>query len=97
MPRGAAPGERRGGRKKGTPNKTTTDLRADLMEVYNKLGGVQGMFEWALKDDANSKMFYSQIMPKLLPREIKAEVDQTTRQIFDMDTLKKMAKEFSKK
>ncbi len=34
MPRGAAPGERRGGREKGTPNKATAALRAlaaDLM------------------------------------------------------------------
>jgi hypothetical protein len=28
MPRGAKPGERRGGRKKGTPNKVTADVRA---------------------------------------------------------------------
>jgi hypothetical protein len=28
MPRGSAPGERRGGRQKGTPNKTTTDAHA---------------------------------------------------------------------
>ena len=28
MPRGAAPGERRGGREAGTPNKATADLKA---------------------------------------------------------------------
>lgn len=30
MPRGAAPGERRGGRKKGVPNKATVERSADL-------------------------------------------------------------------
>lgn len=33
MPRGSAPGERRGGRKKGTPNKVTADLQA-VARVY---------------------------------------------------------------
>jgi hypothetical protein len=28
MPRGAKPGERRGGRRKGTPNKTTAEIKA---------------------------------------------------------------------
>lgn len=30
MPRGSKPGERRGGRKPGTPNKKTTDIEAKL-------------------------------------------------------------------
>lgn len=34
MPRGSAPGERRGGRKKGTPNKAT----AEIKEVARKHG-----------------------------------------------------------
>ena len=32
-PRGAKPGERRGGRKTGTPNKTTAELQARLAEL----------------------------------------------------------------
>lgn len=35
MPRGAAPGERRGGRAKGTPNKLTADIKA-LAQVHGK-------------------------------------------------------------
>ena len=30
MPRGSQPGERRGGRKSGTPNKKTTEMQADI-------------------------------------------------------------------
>ena len=30
MPRGSAPGERRGGRQKGTPNKRTTEMLAEI-------------------------------------------------------------------
>ena len=33
MPRGSKPGERRGGRQKGTPNKATADIRA-LAQKY---------------------------------------------------------------
>lgn len=33
MPRGSKPGERRGGRKKGTPNKVTADVR-ELAQKY---------------------------------------------------------------
>lgn len=31
MPRGSAPGERRGGRKKGTPNKRTAAMQAEIL------------------------------------------------------------------
>ncbi len=32
MPRGSAPGERRGGRQKGTPNKATVERRLRVQE-----------------------------------------------------------------
>lgn len=35
MPRGSQPGERRGGRTKGTPNKATADIRA-LAQQYGE-------------------------------------------------------------
>lgn len=35
MPRGSKPGERRGGRQKGTPNKATADIKA-LASVYSR-------------------------------------------------------------
>lgn len=42
MPRGAAPGERRGGRNKGTPNKATAQREADyeqsLATAFSLLG-----------------------------------------------------------
>ena len=33
MPRGSAPGERRGGRAKGTPNKATSEIK-DIAQAY---------------------------------------------------------------
>jgi hypothetical protein len=36
MPRGSKPGERRGGRKKGTPNKATSEAREAFQLVYER-------------------------------------------------------------
>jgi hypothetical protein len=38
--RGSRPGERRGGREKGTPNKRTTALRAALLAEFELSGGM---------------------------------------------------------
>ena len=37
MPRGSVPGERRGGRKKGTPNKRTIERQANTLERQTKM------------------------------------------------------------
>lgn len=37
MPRGSRPGERRGGRAKGVPNKRTTELEAKMKEQAEKI------------------------------------------------------------
>jgi hypothetical protein len=37
MPRGSKPGERRGGRKKGTPNKVTTAAREAFLATFHSL------------------------------------------------------------
>jgi len=42
MPAGSKPGERRGGRKKGTPNKLTTEAREAFRMVYEqRLGDLE--------------------------------------------------------
>ena len=45
MPSGAAPGERRGGRAVGTPNKSTVDIRAIADAIANNNGGWGKLFE----------------------------------------------------
>lgn len=82
-----------GGRKKGVPNKVPKGLREDILEVHEMLGGAQGMLNWARSSETNERIFYSQILPKVLPREIKADVNSTNTVSFDDDTLKKMAQE----
>lgn len=67
MPRGSKPGERRGGRKKGTPNKRTAEVKAALQAAFDQIGGVKALTAWG-KD--NQTEFY-RLWGKLLPVEMK--------------------------
>ena len=39
MPRGSAPGERRGGRKPGVPNKLNAEVKAAIATAFTNVGG----------------------------------------------------------
>ncbi len=67
-----AQGTKTGGRKQGTPNKLTRDVKQAIEYVAEGLGGAEGMLQWAQEDTENTRVFWSQIYPKLLPKEIKA-------------------------
>ena len=67
--RGSKPGERRGGRRKGTPNKVSGSVKEAVLETFMQLGGVTHMAEWAGKNPGD---FY-RILARLLPREVTGE------------------------
>ena len=60
-----------GGRRKGSKNKITKDLKAAYMEAFDKRGGVQGLLDWA-KESPDA--FYSQIS-KMLPKDVDVNTD----------------------
>jgi hypothetical protein len=70
-------GERRGGRQKGTPNKIQACAKEAIEKVAVGLGGAEGMLKWAQSDPTNERIFWSQIYPKVLPKEVKAEHEVT--------------------
>jgi hypothetical protein len=78
MARGSRPGERRGGRAKGTPNTTTCAVKEAIEHAFVGIGGVPALVEWARE---NRELFYSRVWTRILPREITADVhaDVTTR------------------
>lgn len=88
MPRGGSkPGERRGGRKVGTPNKTTAEVKSALVAAFGELGGVPSLVEWGKKFPTE---FYK-LWAKLLPTEIKNADGETFKlkiveEIVDADT-----------
>lgn len=62
--RGSAPGERRGGRQKGTQNKQTREVKEAIELCFHELGGVPALKAWA---ETNPDLFYGSVWPKLLP------------------------------
>jgi hypothetical protein len=48
-----------------------TNLRDDIEEVFSQLGGPSGMIEWVRESTANKRIFFSQILPRCIPRETK--------------------------
>lgn len=73
MPRGASPGERRGGRAKGTQNKVTKAAKDAIAEAAEALGGSARLVAWAQEDPANERVFWGTIYPKLLPLQVSGE------------------------
>lgn len=71
---GSKPGQRRGGRKPGTPNKVTVSVKAALVEAFDQLGGVTSLVDWA---KGNPTEFYK-LWAKLAPTEIKVEGESRT-------------------
>lgn len=62
--------ERAGGRKPGTPNKLTTSTKAAIQEVFQQIGGIERMAQWASE---NPGAFYSLVYVKLLPVEMRLQ------------------------
>jgi len=70
-----AKGVKTGGRIAGQPNKMTRGIKANILDVFDKIGGVQYFSEWAKE---NPTEFYKHYI-KLLPTEmiVEASVEQT--------------------
>ena len=56
--------------RKGAINTSHALARNAIAEVYKLKGGVQGLWNWACKNDANESAFYTILLPKLIPAEI---------------------------
>lgn len=68
------------GRPKGRPNRLSSTVKANVVAVFEKIGGVDAMAEWA-KDDKNKPDFY-RIYSKLMPTEIDANIGGGVRVAF---------------
>ncbi|QPQ55585.1 hypothetical protein IC614_03000 [Allosphingosinicella flava] len=55
------------GRKKGSINKTTKLAKEAIAEAFERLGGADRLVEWAQEDPDNEKVFYTALLPKLIP------------------------------
>jgi hypothetical protein len=67
--KGSAPGERRGGRQKGSPN-TLPDLRALTLKALMQAGGVEYLTRQATENPGP----FLGLLGKVMPREVHAEL-----------------------
>jgi molybdopterin biosynthesis enzyme len=65
-----AQGYKTGGRKKGTPNKITTDIRAMISAALEKVGGEKYLVSVAKKDP---KAFLT-LVAKVIPTELSVDL-----------------------
>lgn len=59
-------------RPKGTPNKIGARVKDNIVSVFDRLGGVEKMVEWAM---VNQTEFY-RLYAKLMPTEMTVAVDE---------------------
>ncbi len=59
-------GKKFGGRKKGSLNKLTTNVKDNVIAVFEGIGGVDNMIEWARENQTDFYKLYA----KLLPRDL---------------------------
>lgn len=57
-----------------SPGKLTKDAKAMIQLAFEDLGGLPRLVEWA-NNPANLGTFYTQIWSKIIPKDVKAEVD----------------------
>ena len=63
-------GKRNGaGRKPGVPNKLSATVKDNIIEVFDRIGGVENMAVWALE---NQTQFFN-LYAKLLPLQVTGE------------------------
>jgi hypothetical protein len=60
----------RGGRPKGSVNKTTAAAKDVIAHAAEALGGKQRLVAWAKEAPENERVFWGTIYPKLLPLQV---------------------------
>ena len=64
-------GKREGaGRPPGVPNKISGTVKENIIDVFNKLGGVDRMTEWAMESPTQFYALYA----KLLPTQVESDL-----------------------
>lgn len=70
-------GKKTGGRRPGSTNKRTAEVKDALLKAFDELGGVEALVKWG-KQARNRTEFYK-LWAKLLPTEIKNPDGETFR------------------
>lgn len=60
--------------KQPSPVALRKSLRSAVEDVFWELGGTEGMIKWAGESTANKRIFYKDILTKVIPREIQGQL-----------------------
>lgn len=55
--------EKTGGRKQGTPNKLSAQVKDNVIAVFNRLDGTAGMAVWAKENPTEFYRIYARLIP----------------------------------
>jgi hypothetical protein len=70
---GSRPGERRGGRRRGTPNKTTTALKEAILEAAELAGGDGGLVGYLTTLAKTNTSAFAILLGKVLPLQVSGQ------------------------
>lgn len=56
-------GKKTGGRKAGIPNKVTAGAKANVMKVFEEIGGVANFANWAMDNQTEFYKHYAKLIP----------------------------------
>jgi hypothetical protein len=76
-------GNRGKGRPKGVPNKTTAEVKRAFEMAYDHLGGQANFNKWA---KTNQDIFYTQLLPKLIPVQLNHADNEGGKIVFSWQT-----------
>jgi hypothetical protein len=68
------------GRPKGKPNKFTT-LKQAFLDAFEKMGGIEALYEWAKTNQHTKAQFY-QMIAKMLPSNIDVEAGKNLQALI---------------
>ena len=85
--RGAAKGERRGGRQRGTPNKVTRSVTEAIQNAFNTLGGDAYLVRVGREDHGT----FCRLLSKLLPRDVSIEVPVADAEVDTLEIARRIA------
>lgn len=80
---GSKPGERRGGRKAGTPNKLTRTIKEAIEAAFDEVGGPKYLARMANEQPAA----FMTLLGKVLPTQVDAKVDMQPGYLFKIETV----------
>lgn len=63
-------GKKTGGRKKGTPNKVTKEVKSAMLAAFDKVGGV----DYLVRQAEDNPQAFLTLLGKIIPSEMKATV-----------------------